>query len=250
MIVQNKMILLVLACLATAIATIYWKDVTFTMPAALPTGTLIIVTFVISMLFADAWRLRTEHIIFAEGHYSIRQKDIIYLPWQETTHDETKKHTFNEMLALCFTGGIDYFGISLAGPIDSPILIFPVMYLLKEGSNFHCMAHLDMIPFRQLPLYVQDHIISLSNTGELKHRIDFKETPIYYGNLSKIDGSLTAANAAQERKFKLQNEESTFYEGTINRLYNVKGKEKDFDKKEIIIASPLKKREDQQDEEQ
>jgi hypothetical protein len=245
---ENKIILLILSCLATAIATVYWKDITFTMPAALPLGSIIIITFVISMLFTDAWRLRTEHIIYNEGHGSIRQKDIIFLPWQESTYDKTKRHSFNEMLAVCFTGGIDFFGISLAGPVDYPVLIFPSAYLLKEGGNFHCLAHLDMIPFRQLPLYVQDHLISLTLIGETKHRIDFKETPIFYGNLSKMDGGLTPKNAADERKFKLQNEESTYYENTINRLYNVKGKEKDFDKKEIIIASPLKRQDEQQDE--
>ncbi|MBE3086239.1 MAG: hypothetical protein IMZ52_09575 [Actinobacteria bacterium] len=247
---ENKIILLVLSCLATAIATVYWKDITFTLPAALPLGSVIIIIFVISMLFTDAWRLRTEHIIYTEGHQSIRQKDLIFLPWQESTYDKNKQHPFNEMLVVCLSGGIDFWGISLGGPIDAPILIFPSRYLLKEGSNFHCLAHLDMIPFRQLPLYIQDYLISLTKVGETKHRIDFKDTPIYYGNLSKIDGSLTATNAATERKFKLQNEESSYYEQTINRLYNIKGKEKDFDKKEIIIASPLKRRDEQQDEEQ
>ena len=247
---QSKIILLVLSALATAIATIYWRDITFTMPAALPLGSIIIITFIISMLFTDAWRLRTEHIIYNEGHQSIRQKDIIYLPWQESTHDPDKKRPFNEMLAIVFTGGIDYFGISLGGPSDSPILVFPCSYLLKEGANFHCLTHLDMVPFRQLPMYVQDQMVSLSISGELKHRIDFKETPIFYGNLSKIDGSLTPTNAALERKFKLQNEESTYYEQTINRLYNVKGKDKDFNKKEIIVATPLKRQQDDQEEEQ
>ena len=245
---QSKIILIVLGILITCFATFYWQDYTLTLPAATILGSMVIVSFVMSILFSDAWRLRTEHLIFNEGQYSIRQKDIVFLPWQESTHDNIGKNPFNEMLAVVFTGGIDYYGISLGGPADSPILVFPAIYLMREGSNFHCLAHLDMLSFRQLPLYVQDHLISLSHAGEFKYRIDVKNTPIYYGNLSKIDCSLTAGNAALERKFKLSNEESTFYEQRQNRLISAQQKDKDFNKKEIIIASPLKRQKDERED--
>lgn len=246
---QNKVILIVLSCLATAIATVYWRDITFTMPAALPIGTLIIIIFVISMLFTDAWRLRTEHIIFAEGHYSIRQKDIIPIPWQETTKQANKDNPFNEDLMVCFTGGVDYFGISLGGPSDSPIIICPDIYLEKEGSNYHCHTFLDLVQFDQLPLYVQDHLIGLSKSGELKHRINFRETPIYYGNLSKMDNSATSDNLALERKFKQLNREGSWHEERQDRIIRTSQKDRDFSKKDISIVIPSKIKENQQDEE-
>lgn len=235
---QNKILLIVLAILITAIATIYWRDVTFTLPAASLLGSFIILAFILILLINDSLRFRTNQITWIGGHSSIRDDDIFFLPYQEVKLKEEKKGTpFNEELAVCMTGGMHYgkSGITFGGPVDFPVLIFPSIYLRKTGHSYNCKAHMDIIPFIQLPLYVQDHLIGLIEKGDLKSRIDYKETPIWYGNLSIIDGSLTKENLAAERDFKQHNQEVSNAESRINRLYDDIRKNKDSSSKDIIV---------------
>jgi hypothetical protein len=99
---------------------------------------------------------------------------------------------------------------------------------------------------------VQDYLIALNSTGgllETKGRMNFETTPFYYGNTSRIDGSLTPMNAAKERTLKLQNEENTFYEQRQNRFISSAKKDQDFSKKEVIYATPLKQKNGDQEEE-
>ena len=247
---QNKMILFILLFLGLIIATIYWWDIQFSIPTSLFIGEPVIFGIIMIILIADAMRLRTEHIIFNEGHYSIRPADLKFLPWQESSNDTDP---FNETLMICLTGGIQAWELYLKGSKDHPILIFPSIYLMEEGHNYLCLAHLDKTPFQRLPLYVQDYLIALNTSGgllETKGRINYESTPFYYGNTSMIDGSLTPTSAALERKLKLQNEESTFYEQRHNRLISSKQRERDLDKREVIYATPLKQSKEGKEEEQ
>jgi len=246
---QSKIILLVLSALATAIATIYWRDITFTLPAAFLLGSTIIIIFIVILLINNSLRFLTNQIIWIGGHSSIREDDVFYLPYQEVKlKDDKNEYPFNEELAICMTGGMHYgkSGITFGGPIDSPILVFPSIYLRKTGHCYSCKAHMDIISFGQLPLYVQDHLIGLIEKGDLKSRIDYRETPIWYGNLSMIDGSLTKENLAAERDFKQHNIEVSNAEKRLDRVYDLNRKDKDSNKKDIFIASSLKSNDDEE----
>jgi hypothetical protein len=249
---KTKTILFILLGLGIIITTIYWWDVSLNIPTALVLGLPVFVTVIIIILIADAMRLRTEHFIFNEGHYSIRPADLKDLPWQESTNDAVNRNPFSETLKVCLLGGIQAWELYLRGAKEHPVLIFPAIYLMEVGHNFVCLAHLDKTPFHRLPLYVQDYLIALNSTGgllETKGRMNFETTPFYYGNTSRIDGSLTPMNAAKERTLKLQNEENTFYEQRQNRFISSAKKDQDFSKKDVIYATPLKQKNGDQEEE-
>lgn len=242
---KTRTILFLVLILVIIIATIYWWDVQFSIPTALVIGLPILISVIIIILIADAMRLRTEHFIFNEGHYSVRPADLKDLPWQESTTDPNNKNPYSETLKVCLLGGIQAWELYLRGAKDHPVLIFPSIYLMEIGHNYACLAHLDLTPFNRLPLYVQDYLTGLNSSGgllETKGRMNFETTPFYYGNTSRIDGSLTPTNAAEERKLKLQNEESTFYETRQNRLIQSAQKDKDFNKTEVIYATPIKQK--------
>jgi len=249
---KTKTIVLILMTIGLIITTIYFWDNGIYIPASLVLGVPIILGFIAIILLADALRLRTPQIIFNEGHYSIRPQDIKSIPWQESTDDPKKKSIYCESLAVCLTGGIQAGELNLKGPRDAPVLIFPDVFLTGKWGGYDCEGHLDRTPFNLLPLYVQDYLTDLNETGgitsqETRHRIDYDSTPFFYGNTSMIDGSLTPTNAMIERKNKRLNQEAGFYEHQQNRYISSQQKYKDYDKKEYIVATPVKSKSDEDD---
>jgi len=242
---QSKIIMFLLGILLTLIFTIYLRDVTFALPLALIIGVLCICSVIIMFLFTDFLRLRTDQIITNLGHYSIRKKDIFGVSWSDSTTDRNMPALLGEKLCVIATGSIDSLGVSLGGSVDSPVIICPSIYLQSVGRNYRCHAHLQIVAFRQLPLGIQDAVITQTVHGDLKHRISIQHTPFLYGNLCEHDGSFTPENSALERDMMLNNEELSFHEEQVHRLYGVKGIGDD--QKNISIVTGFKKKTDEEE---
>jgi hypothetical protein len=179
------------------------------------------------------------------GHFSVRKKDIIDVAWNDSTSDKNVSALLTENLCIIATGSIDALGVSLGGSVDSPLLVFPKIYLQSIGRNYRCYCHLQICAFNNLPLSAQDVIITQSVHGDLKHRISVQHTPFFYGNLSINDGSFTPENSQLERDMMLNNEELSFHEQQVHKLYGSKGIGDD--QKTISIATSFKKKTDEEE---
>jgi hypothetical protein len=209
---------------------------------------MIMISFLISILFADSWRLHTDHVVAPDLHCSIRTKDIVTIPWQETKINENDSISpLAEEMALLFTGGIDYYGISLPGGADSPVVVLPSAYLDIEGNQYQANVFLDFVMFKNLPLYIQDQLIEFIETGELSHRINFEETPFFYGNIGTplMDFPSTIS---KRRLIKLQAKSPDEYLKKVDRILHIQKKEADSHKRDIYVVPSLRRQQDEEEE--
>ncbi len=196
-----------------------------------------------SVLLVDAWRGQTNQVISNRGHVSVRGKDIITIPWQEPSSENSKKKISLGSMTIMLTGGFDVglpWGISWPGPVEAPVYIFPSIYHKKEQHDFHIAANLTHYTYKELPSYLRDEFRGLNRLPESKNRIHPTKTPIWLATTSHMDGSATSENLIIERERKHENRELTESENRQERLYRVMRKEKEAGEKKYIIGKPIK----------
>lgn len=234
---EYRFLFVFLAVFIIALLAIVTGD-TYTMrvPAVIPLGAIAIGIWMFLEAITEIGRGQTEHIIFNNGHKSIREKDLHKIPWQEPTDPKDKKKgkiSIGDMV-MAFTGGIDFWGFSLPGTKNDPVLIFPSLYLVREENNYHSYANIYKYKWEQLPRYIQDVL------GLYLGRVDTKKTPIYYGTTSHLDGSATPENLTIERKYQKDNEYITSLENINKKLREEIWKEKTRERPEFILGKAIR----------
>lgn len=195
------------------------------------------------LLLVDSWRGKTNQVICNRGHISIRLKDIFTIPWQELSSEDTDRKISLGSIKIMLTGGFDVglpWGISLPGPVEAPVYIFPAIYHEKEQNDFHVHANLTHYIFKDLPSYLREELYGLNQLVESKNRIHPTKTPIWYGTTSHMDGSATPENLQIERERKHENRELTESEDRQERLYKAMRKQKEAGEKQYIVGKAIK----------
>ena len=198
-------------------------------PLPWPFGFAFIGLILFTELLTEIWRGKSSHVISNVGHYSICGKlDIHHVPFHDDNLEVTDEQNQSlSSLTLMFLGGIDYIANIRSGP-DKPVFIYPSIYEGGEESCYHVYATLKKWEWKQLSPYIRT---ILSRYGR---RIRPGKTPIYYGITSHINASATPKNIKLELKDKKTNELLTSYETVIDKLFDVRDKEKKREVKNIF----------------
>ena len=208
---------------------------TWTLPAPVPVGAMIIGFWMFMEGITEVCRGRTEHILFNHGHKSIREKDIVKVPYHEITAQDADKNMVSlGDTIIGFTGGFDFWGFTMPGSKSDPVLIYPSYTHGKEENNYHSYANMTKYNFKELPRYIK-RMLKL-----YPHRVDIRNTPIYYGMTSHLIGTATRENLRIEEKERELNKELTEKDDLIDRLYEQLRKQKEADEKQYILGSPIK----------
>jgi len=231
------------------IATITGETLTMTVSPFYILGFFFILLGWAGTILIDAWRGQTAQAISNRGHVSIRQRDIITIPWQEAETEESEKKISLGTITIMLTGGFDVglpWGISWPGPVEAPVYIFPSNYHEKEQHDFHIMANLMIYDLKELPSYIREELNGLNQLTESKNRIHPTKTPIWYATTSHVDGSSTPENLMIERERKHGNRELTESEERQERLYKAMRKQSESTKKELVFAKSVKQIDDEE----
>ena len=199
---------------------------TIGLPATLPFGMIFIIFLIVMDLSAEVFRGRSPHVTCNYGHWSISiTKDIHRIPWQNDLIGMTdeKNKALGEMTVM-FPGGIDYWGFNTRSTSEYPVLIFPSIYEHVEGTNYVIYANLNPRKIDELSPYLR-HVL-----GYYRKRIG-KNTPIFYGATSHMDGTSTSETTRMELKEANYNRIITEMEKRLETVY-----------KELRRASELKER--------
>ena len=225
----------VLALLIIILVSIYTIDLLYItrIPAVSPFGFGLIVFFVLLDAGLVICEGKSPQITSNVGHWSVNAtKDIFDIPWQtEAGKDELKDlNLLTTRIMLC--GGIDYWGISIRSSSEKPVIIAPSIYFHKEEKNYNCYANLERYEIDELPMYLQ-YIIKRHFSGRIKEK-----TPIYYSEVSHIDGSATPENMKILLEQREQNKDDSKYQKRLIKAYDEmergeKSKRKIFVKKEL-----------------
>ncbi len=217
-------IIAIIAVVAVSIMTA--RIATIGLPATLPFGMVFIVFLIVMDLFAEVCRGRSPHVICNYGHWSVSvTKDIHRIPWQNDLIGVTdeKNKSLGEM-SIMFPGGIDYWEFNVHSSSEYPVLIFPSIYEHVEGTNYVIYANLNPRKLSELSPYLQ-HVL-----GYYHKRIG-KNTQIFYGATSHMDGTSTSETARMELKEANYNRIITEMEKRLETMY-----------RELRNASELKER--------
>ena len=208
---------------------------TWTLPAAVPSGAIGIGAWLFMEGITEVCRGRTEHILYNNGHKSIREKDIAKIPYHEIMAQDSDKNTVSlgDMI-IAQTGGFDFWGFTMPGGKSDPVLIYPSLYHGKEENNYHSYANLTKYKYKELPKYVKRVLALYPN------RIDPLKTPFYYGVTSHLYGTATKENLRIEEKERELNKELSEKDDLIDRLYDLIRKQKEADEKQYILGNPIK----------
>jgi len=213
---------------------------TWTLPAPVPVGAMIIGFWMFMEGITEICREKTDHIFHCYGHNSIREKDIERIPWQEQgewDEEEGADKKITGTITFAFTNGIDFWGFSLPGSKNDPIVISRSRHFERVRHNHVCRGNLELTLHSELPLFIQDYLIRSH-----PHRYDSKTTPVLWGMTSFTDGSATSRNLDIERINKricteitaLRKENADLIED-LERYKVVKEKEKNF-----VLGKPIK----------
>jgi len=208
---------------------------TWTLPAPIPIGAMVIGAWLFMEGITEVCRGRTEHIVYNQGHKSIREKDISKIPYHEITAQDKDKNTVSlgDMI-ITFTGGFDFWGFTMPGGKADPVLIYPSLYHGKEENNYHSYANMTKYKFKELPGYIKRILILYPS------RVDILKTPIYYGMTSHLIGNATRENLRIEEKERELNTELSEKDDLIDRLYDLIRKQKEADEKQYILGREIK----------
>jgi|GEM_PF-3579330 len=209
-------------------------------------GTFFIIIGIFGSFIIDAWRGQSPQILTNVGHTSIRQNDIIVIPWQESGSKDERNTSLGSM-KIALTGGFCVglpWGISWPGSPESPVYIFPSIYCEKNQNDYDVKANLTLYDIKSLPTYLRDAMAGLNRLPDSRNRIHPTKTPIWYGTTSHMDGSATPENLKIERQKKLSNEELSEAEERQTRLYAVLRKQKEASAKSYIVGKPIEPLED------
>jgi len=180
---------------------------------------------------AEYCRGKTDQIIFNHGHTSIRHRDLHHIPWHETITDEkgNKKSFDLGTITIALTGGIDYWGFTLRGGPEQPVLIFPSTYEVKEENNYHSYTNLIEYKWNELPSYIRQTLMLWPK------RVRPGSTPILFGYTSHLDGSATPENLKIELLKKEENKAMSMLESVNEKLYEQLKKFKEANKETMIL---------------
>jgi len=203
------------------------------------TGLIFIGVWLFFEGITEVCRGRTEHIIFNRGHMSVREKDIIKIPYQETPIKEggTIQTPLGDLVVACLNG-FDFWGFTMPGSRSDPILIYPSINHGKEENNYHSYANMTQYKFRELPEYIR-RILAL-----YPNRIDPLKTPIYYGVTSHFVGNATKENLKIENKERVLNDELSAKDEVITTLLKQIRDEKEANKQQYILGNIIKPKEE------
>ncbi len=227
----------VLAILVVILVSIYTVDLLYItrIPAVAPFGFALMIFFILLDTALVVWEWMSPQVIcnVENGHFSINAtKDMFDIPWQVSGSGEAIKKLNLIQNRIMLTGGIDYWGISMHSRSDKPVLIAPALFCEKKEKNYDFHAVFEKYEIEELPMYLQ-YIIKRHFPNRIKEK-----TPIYYSEVSDMDGSATPENMKILLGKREDNmEESAIYKRQI-RLYDEmergeKHKNKIFFKKEL-----------------
>ena len=142
--------------LIAVISLLTGEKYTWTLPAAVPAGAMLLGFWMFMEAITEICRGRTEHIIYNNGHRSIREKDIAKIPHHElVAKDKNDEFISLGDMIMSFTGGFDFWGFTMPGSKTDPVLIYPSYTHGKEENNYHCYANMKKYAFKELPTYIK-----------------------------------------------------------------------------------------------
>jgi len=238
---EVRFLFVFLAIFIIALLCVILPHWTLDLPVFIPLGSIIIGFWMFMEAITEICRGRTEHIIYNRGHMSVREKDIIKIPYHEKSVEEGESTptALGDMIVACLNG-FDYFGFTMPGSKADPILIYPSINHGKEENNYHSYGNLTKYKFRELPGYVKEILKLYPN------RIDQIKTPIFYGMTSHFMGNATKENVKIEAREKELNRDLTEKENLIDKLYEQLIKQKTADEKQYILGNVIKPKEERE----
>jgi len=215
--IEYRIGMYVLGLLVIILLTVYTADMLYftRFPAVAFFGPWFLVAFMFLDAFIAIAEGKSPQILTNVGHSSINAtKDMFDIPWQvEELTDEAKGLNLLN-LRIAMGGGVDYFGISTHSSSEKPVFIAPALYFHKEEKNYECYANFERYDMEGLPPYLQ-YILRKHWPSRFKEK-----TPIYYSEVSHMDGSATPENMKILHAQRDQNIEDTKYIARIKRLYD------------------------------
>lgn len=181
----------VLAALSGILISVYTADLLYfsRIPAVSPFVFGLIFIFIMLDATLVICKGKSPQLITNMGHWSINEvKDKYDIPWQVETKDKKMKDVPLLDISLFFCGGINYWEFSTSSTAESPVVIAPSIFFHKEGQSHCCYANLEKYDFEELPLYIQ-FVFKQSFSNRVKEK-----TPIYYSEVSHMNGSATPEN--------------------------------------------------------
>lgn len=233
--IEYRIGMYILGVLTIILLSIYTGDMLYLtrVPAVAPFGFAMLIFFGFLDAFLVMCEGKSPQVSTNMGHWSVNAtKDMFDIPWQvEAPDDRTKKLNLLS-LRIALVGGIDYWGISVHSGSEKPIIISPSLFFHKEEKNYLCYANLERYEMDGLPLYLQ-YILRKHFPSRIKEK-----TPIYYSEVSHMDGSATPENMKIVHLQRDQNVEESAYHKRMIRLYDElergeKHKNKIFFKREL-----------------
>ena len=233
--IEYRIGMYILGVLIVILVSIYTLDILYItrIPAVSPFGFGLMIFFVILDAFLVVCEGKSPQVVTNVGHWSINTtKDIFDIPWQVDIENDELKNLKLISTRVMLAGGIDYWGISIRSSSEKPVIIAPSIHLHKEEKNYACYATLEKYEIDELDMYLQ-YILKRHFPGRIKEK-----TPIYYSEVSHMDGSATPENMKMLREKKEENKEDSVLYKRIVRLYDElergeKHKRKIFVKKEL-----------------
>lgn len=231
--IEYRIGMYILGVLIVILLSIYTVDILYftKIPAVAPFGFGMMVFFIILDAFLVVCEGKSPQLISNVGHWSINQtKDVFDIPWQVEAEEKNDLNLLSTKIMLA--GGIDYWGISIKSSSEKPVLIAPSIFFHKEEKNYCCYANHEKYEIDELPMYIQ-YILKRHFPGRIKDK-----TPIYYSEVSHMDGSATPNNMKILQLQKESNKEDSVLMKRQIRLYDElergeKHKNKFFVKKEL-----------------
>lgn len=219
----------------TALLSILLPQFTWTLPAFVPIVAMGLGFWLFMEGMTEICRGRTEHMLYNQGHRSIREKDIAKIPYHEiTATDANKKVISLGDTIIAFTGGFDFWGFTMPGKVTDPVLIYPSYTHGKEENNYHCYANLTKYSHKELPRYIKRVLKLYSN------RIDVLKTPFFYGMTSHLMGTATKENLKIEERERDLNKDLAEKDDLIDQLYEQLRKKKEAEEKQYALVQPIK----------
>jgi len=225
----------VLGVLVVILVSIYTAHILYftRVPAVAPFGFALMVFFIFLDSFLVVAEGKSPQVISNVGHWSVNAtKDMMDVPWQVEITDERAKDLNLLSISIILAGGIDYYGISIHSGSEKPVILCPSIFIHKEEKNYCCYANLERYELDELPIYLQ-YILKRHFTSRVKDK-----TPIYYSEVSHMDGSATPDILKKLHEQRDWNKENSAYIDRMVRLYDElergeKHKRKIFVKKEL-----------------
>ncbi|MCK4826175.1 hypothetical protein KA005_61095 [bacterium] len=219
------------------LSIMFGEKYTWTLPAPVPVGAMIIGFWMFCEGITEVCRGRTEHIIYNQGHHSVREKDILKIPYHGTATDPLAP----EVMIIAQLCGFDYFGFTMPGGKSDPILIYPSASHGKRQNNYVCYGNLGKRRFKELPRYVRETLKLFPN------RVDPLKTPFFYGTTSDFDGTVTKDNLKLEERERESNRKLAEMEILIDNLFARDKKMSQANEKQYILGNVIKpKNEDEE----